>query len=552
MVSRSLSPLEAVSTARTEWLGGNDEGADGLIDQLTRMMPDFLPLRLLEAERAIAGHDFEVAGAILTSVADQEPSDPGLKGLLADFVAQVDWLKAGSQSRPFGAQIVKDPAKFMAQLRSRVSREGPYGVGMVLLDHALIRHQAELTVQDRAATFAALGLGHYRARRLEKAISAFVAQIACDPNRGDAHFNLGTALSEKGDTAGAEVSYRAALMRMPDLASAHHNLGNLLWTDGRIDEAGEHFARTVDLNPNHAEAGLNLGFYRLLSGDYDAGWPLFERRFETKRLNAPAELRTDWDGEAASVVVLEAEQGLGDTLQFARFIDAVLARAGTVYLRVQAPLVALLSCKEEPRLIVEDRDEPTAAPETAKRAGLMSLAWLLKVSAEHFAESLPLKLPTLGSNWLDARGEGLNVGLVWAGNPDHMGDAQRSIDFELMASLLDVEGVRFHSLQVGERALKEPVSELHDLGGRLIDFRETAGVLQAMDLVISVDTAVAHLAGSLARPTWLLIPTVPDWRWGRSAETTPWYPSLRLFRQTQTGDWAGVIERVRAELAELA
>lgn len=551
-VSRTFSPLEAVQTARAEWLGGNEEGASSLIEQLAERVAGFPPLRLLLAERALASRSFKETADLLDERGEEIFSGPAARALAAELRTHLTWLEQGSG--PFNQALAHAPGKVVSQLKARVAAEGPYGVGLVLLEHVLLRHQSDLKPAERASAFAALGLGHYRARRLGAAIAAFEAQIACQPKRAEAHFNLGTALSENGDRAGAEAAYGQALARNPDLASAHHNLGNLLWAAGRIDEAGHHFQRTVELSPDHAEAALNLGFFHLLNGDYEKGWPCFERRFQTKRLNASADLRTDWDGTAVPCLVLEAEQGLGDSLQFARFLDRALARAERVYLRVQAPLVPLFERQNDRRLVVEDREKPTDAPGGAARAGLMSLARVLGIVPEQFADALPLDLPSLppttDTDWSALLGRGLNVGLVWAGNPDHMGDAQRSIDFGCLAGLLGVEGVVFHSLQVGEQALGRHVPGLQDLGPYLKDFRHTVGALKALDMVISVDTAVAHLAGSMGCPTWLLIPTVPDWRWGREGYMTPWYPSLRLFRQTVPGDWDGVIKRVRRALGQ--
>jgi len=362
--------------------------------------------------------------------------------------------------------------------------------------------------------------------QLDEAMACFQQAAAWNPILAEAHANLGAMLSEAVEFDAALASYREALRICSDFAPAHLNYALLLLQLERYAEGWrEHEWRW--LCPHFARA---------------------RRQFA-----APP-----WDGTEGRnrTVLIHAEQGFGDTLQFFRYWPMVAERAGEVILECQPELVRLLAANVGPGVEVVARQGLDEAGLPAFDAHLPLLSLPLVLNRCDPRESLPggaaylQAEPELRNVWrvrLGAR-KGLRVGLVWSGNPDHRHDYRRSISLAQMASLQQTPGIEFHSLQKSASAFEG----LADWSSYLTDFAETAALVAELDLVVSVDTSVAHLAGALGRPVWLLLPFIPDWRWGRGREETPWYPTMRLFRQPERGDWDSVVQRVAAELAKPA
>jgi hypothetical protein len=273
--------------------------------------------------------------------------------------------------------------------------------------------------------------------------------------------------------------------------------------------------------------------------------------------------RPRWDGAplAGRTILLHAEMGLGDTLQFVRYADAVRRRGGRVILACQRPLARLLDgCPGVDLLVPQDAPPPPFDV----YAPLMSLPGLLGTTADAIPAPVPYLAadPDLVARWRGAVAgdDALKVGVAWQGNPQHPKDRERSFPLAALAAVAAVPGVRLYSLQKGPGAeqLADPhlPFTVHDLGGRLDEeagpFRDTAAVLTLLDLVIAADSALAHLAGALAVPAWVALPMAADWRWMVARDDTPWYPTLRLFRQAAWGDWGGVFDRMAAALRERA
>jgi ADP-heptose:LPS heptosyltransferase len=263
-----------------------------------------------------------------------------------------------------------------------------------------------------------------------------------------------------------------------------------------------------------------------------------------------------WNGEdlAGRTVLLHGEQGYGDTIQGLRYVPLVAARGGRVVLEVPAPLARVAASVSG---VAEFVTAGQALPRFDLVCPMLSLPRALGTTLETIPADLPYLAPPAEAvaQWRERLGgPGLRIGIAWAGSALHRSDAQRSIEIETLAPLLKTKGVRWFSLQVGERAAdlaRLPAGLITDLAPRLSDFADTAAALANLDLLISVDTAVVHLAGALARPAWVMLRARPDWRWMLEREDTPWYPSLRLFRQRERGDWDEVVARVRAALENL-
>ena len=394
--------------------------------------------------------------------------------------------------------------------------------------------------------------------RLPAAQKAFERALALTPDDLVIRFNLLMTRPDDDGVAEATALCHRLLEQRPDEAALVVNLAILLQLAGRYQDALAQFERAVALAPDGREGRFNLSLLLLLLGDYARGWDEYERRWDLVEVRRPKFAQPEWQGEAldGKTILLHYEQGLGDTIQCLRFVPQVAASGGRVVLRIERALV---------RLAASLTDKVTILPRDARLPAfdvwcpLLSLPRILGTRSDTIPGAVPYLRPRAAvvERWARRLTEqpGLRVGLVWGGNAHHINDFRRSIDFSRLRPLLDVPGVRWFSLQVGRNASDVaalPTGSIVDLSAELTDFAETAGAVMNLDLVIAVDTAVVHLAGALARPAWVMISFTPDWRWMTERDDSPWYPTLRLYRQPQPGDWDSVIDRVAADLATLA
>ena len=396
---------------------------------------------------------------------------------------------------------------------------------------------------------------------LDDAAAAFERALAIDPGHAVALSNLGSVKRQRGDDAGAADCYRRAIAIRPRLVEAHVNLGNILRGEGALDEAAVSFRRALDIDRRHPEAHWNLGAVLLLMGNFKDGWIEYEWRAKCRQFRGQDWDfgKPRWDGAATrrKHILLYAEQGLGDAIQFVRYAPLVAERARHVVVRCPPPLT---------RLFETVTGVAAAGPDIETRtnfhfaAPLMSMPAILGTDLATIPNAVPYLAPPAGAAAppavLAAPAGALKVGLVWAGNPDHKNDRHRSIDPAHLAPLFETPGCAFYSLQVGRG--HDAVGRLGlgdritDLGQGFRDFADTAGAVAALDLVIAVDTAVAHLAGALAKPVWTLLSGATDWRWLTDRDDSPWYPTMRLFRQKTADDWPGVVAAVARALRERA
>lgn len=391
--------------------------------------------------------------------------------------------------------------------------------------------------------------------QVDAAVIAARQAVALRPNSSPGYLNLGNALKAAGDWRGAENAYRQALAIEPSNPRNQLNLANTLREMGRIAEAMPLFREAVRTNPSFAEAHRDLAFAMLLSGDLQPGWIENEWRWQTpemarqrRQYKQPA-----WNGEslAGRTVLVYTEQGFGDAIQFVRYVPLIAARGGRVILECQPALARLFRTVDGTTEVVIRGEE---LPAFDLHVPLLNLPRIFGTSLQ----SIPASAP-----YLRAPGEALahvsnaiphsarrNIGLVWAGNPSHLNDRNRSLPPQTLRPLFELSEIEFYSLQVSGsvRGTGSPIQEgwwcAADLSGRINDYADTAALIDRLDLVISVDTSVAHLAGAMAKPIWLLLPFAPDWRWMLGRDDSPWYPTMRLFRQPEPKDWAAVIHRV--------
>jgi hypothetical protein len=379
------------------------------------------------------------------------------------------------------------------------------------------------------------------------------------PDYAEAHNNLGVALMELGELQAAMTADKEATRLDPSYAEAHNSLGVALSGLCRLDEAIAGYSEAIRLRPNYADAYLNRAFAWLLKGDFEQGWPEYEWRWRTPDFILPNFHQPQWDGGplAGRTILLHAEQGLGDTLQFIRYVPLVRKRGGKVI--VQCPRM-LRRIVAKSITGIEALTVPGETPPPFQvHCPLLSLPRLLGTTLATIPADVPyLKTePELVKRWRRelAPVEGFKVGIVWQGSPQHKRDRFRSVPLTQFAPLAAVEGVRLVSLQKGPGS--EQIAMLpegfvaFDAGGKIDDWAETAAVAKNLDLVVTIDTALAHLAGALGVPVWVALPYAPDWRWLLGREDSPWYPTMRLFRQTEPRAWGPVFERMARECAAL-
>jgi len=395
--------------------------------------------------------------------------------------------------------------------------------------------------------------------QLDEAITAYRQAVVINPNLSEAHSNLGIALRDKGQLDEAIASCRNAITLRPDFAKAHGNLANALKEKGQFEEAIAAYQQAISLNPNSPETHYNLSFALLTQGDFKQGWEGYEWRWKCKSFPSPRRnfAQPQWDGRPLDgrTILLHTEQGLGDAIQFIRYVPLVAQRGGRIIIQCQRELQRLFQTMSE-KVQVVAHGQPL--PPFDFHSPLLSLPRIFETTLSNVPKSVPyLKADAEDAKtWqrrIDKDSRIINVGLAWAGSSAHKNDRNRSIKLASLSPLVQTPGVRFFSLQKGEAAAESksppPSMELIDWTNELNDFADTAALITNLDLLIAVDTAVAHLAGAMGKPIWTLLPFVPDWRWLLQREDSPWYPSMRLFRQPSLGDWNSVVTRVAETLS---
>jgi len=445
--------------------------------------------------------------------------------------------------------------------------EAQNNLGLVLhdqgrLDLAAQYYRRALELKpDFAEAHHNLGLVLHDAGRPVEAMEHYRRALAIRPDHANAHVNLANAFKQLGELEEAIEHYRQAMAIRPDFAEAVHNLGSTYQAQGNYAEAVQCYERAIQLAPQFAEAHKNLSQLRLLLEDFSAGWDEYEWRWQTGEMHLPTFSQPVWIGESlrGKTILLHAEQGLGDTLQFIRYARVVQERGAETVVLCPPRLVPLLSHTPGiDRLCGEVKD----LPPFDYHIPLLSLPRQFQTTIDSIPASgaYLFAAPELVQHWRDRldTNAALRIGVNWRGRSGERDFQLRDLPLAALAELAKVPGVELISLQRGEgrEELLESayLNAIIDLGEDVDTkngaFMDTAAIMYAVDLVITSDTAVAHLAGGLGVPVWVGLPFVPNWRWFLNRDTSPWYPTMRLFRQSKVNDWSGVFAEMAETLAQ--
>ena len=387
----------------------------------------------------------------------------------------------------------------------------------------------------------------------DRALAACKQTIQPGQKSAEPYNNLGNILRELDRLEEAVGAYEKAIQLNPEHAQAYISLSVVLKELGRLDEALTTSEEAICLCPENAEAHNNHAMFLLQHGDFRNGWREYEWRKQMEKYPRRKFHMPLWDGSPlhGKTILLHAEQGYGDSIQFIRFLQQVAQAGARIIVECQPPLLRLFSCLPDVAVLIA---QGTRVPPFDFHAPLMSLPYILGTTLDSIPNTTPYLFAPPSSHIAELLGidrKKKNIGITWAGNPKNPG---RSIDILLFQTLMEIPGIRWFSLQVGASA--SDISKITgmdtviDASPHLGDFCDTASLIENLDLVISVDTAVAHLAGAMGKPTWLLLLHTPEWRWLMNRQDSLWYPSMRLFLQPKHGDWQGVLTQIRLELAQ--
>jgi tetratricopeptide (TPR) repeat protein len=430
------------------------------------------------------------------------------------------------------------------------------------LYEASISYRQALSLQPEIARAVNnLGVALYRQGKLETAVACYRTALQLQPDFAEALDNLGNGLTSQGRLEEAVACYRQAVQVRPDYAGALNDLGVALHQQAKFDEALACYDEALRLDPDSVLPHLNRAIAWLLLGNFEQGWSEYEWRLKAPGGPMRPSHPPRWDGSplAGRTVMLYWEQGLGDTVHFIRYAPLLKEQGARVIVECQKPLTRLLAgCPGIDQLVAQG----STWPECDFQASLPGLPGILGTSLTTIPANVPYLFADseLLEHWRqELRGSaGLKIGVAWQGNPGHPLDRVRSFRLEQLAPVAKLPGIRLFSLQKGP-GIEQLVAvadsfSVTDLGTRLDEasgaFMDTAAVMKNLDLVITSDTVIAHLAGALGVPVWVALAKVPDWRWLLERQDSPWYPTMRLFRQKESGDWAWVFQQMQQALRE--
>jgi tetratricopeptide (TPR) repeat protein len=429
------------------------------------------------------------------------------------------------------------------------------------LDAAIASWQRAIQLKsDYAEPHANLGTALAQQKKFAEAVPVLCRAVELNPKFAPAHNNLANVLDELQDFDSAIRHWRTAIELQPAYLDALVNVGRRLQLLGRNDEAIDVLTRAVTLKPDHGSARFLRGLCLLTRGDLASGFADYGFRTQTPELNIHGRSfpQPAWDGRSdltGNTILIHAEQGIGDTIQFVRYAPLLADRGARVIVECPPDIATVLQTVRGVARVIPRTE---SLPSFDLHAPLLDLPRLFGTTLE----TIPSTLPYLAAdrertiNWMtelsSVAGVGKRVGLVWSGNPKHNNDKNRSLPLRAFEPLAALSHITFISLQKGPGAaqLTDPTLNLKpiDPTPRLHDFADTAALIKQLDLVITVDTSVAHLAGALGQPVWVLLPHNPDWRWMLDRTDSPWYPTMRLFRQSVPGQWEPVIRAIAEEL----
>jgi tetratricopeptide (TPR) repeat protein len=534
------------ATARKHLNAGRLKEAGALYQQILAVQPNHAPSLHLLGVVALQIGQTQAAINLIKAAADGDPTMPSYRNDLGEALRLQGDLDGAAEC--FETLRFLKPEHAGAHLNLGIVRQqqGRLAEALELYERAAMLNP------KMPEAWSNMGALHLQLRQWDAAEKALDTAYRRAPKDVAVQLNLGNLRLEQGRLDEALRLYQAVLRREPKHLAATLNLGRALKELGRPAEALKYYSAAEALAPDNATVRWNLGVCRLLLGDWLPGWQGFEARFAADAVGATGVTGPAWTGGALpGTLLIHAEQGLGDTIQLIRLAPLVKARGvDRVVLAAQAPLIGLMQHVAGIDEIVP-RDGPL--PPFDAQIPMMSLPAALQLTGEAIPPAPYLAAdPERVAAWSERLGSGFKLGLVWQGHRLHRNDRNRSLPAATLAPLLAVPGVRAFSLQ------KEPgpgdleaLPGIVDLAADLTDFGETAAAIMALDLVVAVDTSVAHLAGALGKPVWLALPFSPDWRWLMDRTDSPWYASARLYRQAKRGVWREPIAAMAEDLATL-
>ena len=431
--------------------------------------------------------------------------------------------------------------------------------GLNQLWHATSCYRRALKIKpEYAEVYNNLGSALRDLKKTNEATENFRKAIQLKPDFAEAHCNLGHVMRHIGMTTESASCYKRALKLKPAFPEAHNGLGNALREMREFNEAEASYKKALLLDPDFAEAHNNLGMMQLLTGNFEAGWhhyqwrkKLTEYQFHPRNYD-----QSEWDGGSFKnkTLFVHPEQGFGDFFQFIRYVPLIANRGGNIIVEVPKLILQLAKHSKTGDVFVTNQE---SVPSFDYHISLMDLPRIFGTNLVNVPRQTPYLTvpPTVREAWQERfkNREEFRLGIVWAGNSQNRNLHYKSVDVSVFKPLCDIPGIKVYSLQKDreDEATTKLGKGVEDLAPFLADFSETAGAISQLDLVVSVDTAVAHLAGALGHNVWTLLPYNADWRWLLEREDSPWYPTMRLFRQSKSGDWKTVLTKVRAELLRM-
>ena len=411
---------------------------------------------------------------------------------------------------------------------------------------------------DYAQAYSNLGNCLQKQNNYAESIEYYTTAIKLNPEYAEAHNNLASALYQLGNFKAAIKHCRKAIELKADYAEAYNTLAAALNMAQSYDEAIECYNKTIELAPDYAEAYYSRGISYLSCGRFAEGWDDYQWRLKTAgtKIQLPRD-KPWWRGEyfQGKTLLVQSEQGFGDSIQFVRYLPMVKDRGGAVILAEKPELIDLFRDLDGIDDLAGVKELEDGAVKYDLYVPLLNLPGIFNTTADNIPARIPYlfaKEPKVAYWRNKIATDAFNIGLTWAGNPIHTNDHNRSCDLKNFTPLAEIKNVKLFSLQKGpgiEQIKDWPGdTELIDLGRKFEDFTDTAAAIENMDMVISVDTSVLHLAGAMAKTAWALIPCNSDWRWMMERQDSPWYPTMRLFRQKSPGCWTDVFARVKKEL----
>lgn len=514
--------------------------------------PATLDALLIEAQRLFSLNDFSASQAVFEQALALRPDFPEVLNNLACALEAQGQFAAAQARLEHALEYAPHFADARANLGRVLLRQGEPEAAKRQLTHALE------DMPQHVASLHYLGLCAKTLGQYAEAEAALSAALDLQPQAAELHINLGNVLVAQGKYAAAIPHYLAALNLEPRSPAAALNLANALSRQGLLDAAIERYDQALSLQADLAEAQWGRALAYLQKGDLARGWEGYEWRFLFQQAYPHRYRKPYWNGASFSGqrLLIYDEIGYGDVFQFARYLPLVKARGGSVLFEVKPGLQAALRALDGVDEWLERSAHPVDESRFDVHLPLESLPGVFGTTLDTIPGAVPYIFADadLSAAWRAriAPGPDLKVGLVWAGNPDSAYDQARSCALRELAPLFEISGCRFYSLQVGKAASDASGAGLPLIawGEDLRDFGDTAAAMSQLDLIITVETAAAHLAGALGKPAWVMLAQVPAWRWLLDRSDSPWYPTLRLFRQTRAGDWSSVITALAQALGQ--